>query len=54
MYFLGSNHKETMQLSENIVLDVVDCLKLSGVDIDRNLSFNSHITRICKKAGKYI
>ena len=52
--FFGSKDKETLRLSENIVLDVVDCVKLLGVDIDRNLSFNSHITRICKKAGRHI
>ncbi len=52
--FFGSKNKETLRLSENIALDVVDCVKLLGVNIDRNLSFNSHITRICKKAGKHI
>ncbi len=51
--FFGSNDKETLRLSENIVLDVVYCVKLLGVDTDRNLSFNSHIIRICKKAGKH-
>ncbi len=41
--FFGSKNKETLRLSENIALDVVDCVKLLGVDINRNLSFNSHI-----------
>ncbi len=52
--FFGSKHKETLRLSENIALDVVDCVKLLGVDIDLNLYFNSHITSICKKVGKHI
>ena len=49
------NKKKMLALSENIALDVVDCVDtLLGVDIDSNLSFISHITRICKKAGKHI
>ncbi len=45
--------KESLQFSESITLDVVDCVKLLGVDIDKKLTFSSHIGRICKKAGKH-
>ncbi len=48
--FFGSKDKKPLQLSENIVFRVVDCVKLLGVDIDSNLSFNSNITRICDNA----
>ncbi len=44
---------ETLQLSESITLGIVDCVKLLGIDIDKKLTFSSHIARICKKAGKH-
>ncbi len=34
----GSTEKESLQLSESITLDVVGCVKLLGVDIDKKLS----------------
>ncbi len=52
----GSREKETLELSESIALDVVDRVKLFGVDIDKKLTFSSHIASnicICKVAGEH-
>ncbi len=48
---IGSKEKENLQLSESITLDVVDSVKLLGVDIDKKLTFSSHKAHICKKPG---
>ncbi len=49
---MSHRKKETLQLSESITLDVVDCVKLLGVDIHKKLELSSHIARVCNKAGK--
>ena len=38
----------------NSVISCEDVVKLLGVDIDFNLTFDSHIKNICKKAGQQI
>ena len=38
----------------NSVISCEDVVKLLGVDIDCNLTFDSHIKNICKKAGQQI
>ncbi len=30
-------------------IDAFDCLKLLGADIDKDLNFSTHISRLCKK-----
>jgi len=52
---LGSANSEPIQLSiSNTQISPVNCVKLLGKHIDKDLKFNTHITNLCKKASRQI
>ncbi len=45
----GNTEDRRLELTGGTELDAVDCVKLLGVDIDKDLNFRTHISRLCKK-----
>ncbi len=49
----GATRDRRLELTGGFELNALDCEKLLGVDIDKDLSFNATISRLCKKkSGK--
>ncbi len=41
-----------LHIQDGVDLKSERCVKLLGVDVDQSLSFNDHLSRTCKKAGR--
>ena len=53
MILSKQNHKMSITVNDNVI-DSSECVKLLGVHIDNKLTFNHHITVMCKKIGRQI
>ena len=51
--FDKTNISRTLNLDDNEIMSE-QCVKLLGVNIDKNLNFSSHVSATCKKAGKQL
>ena len=52
--FLSSLDVNSDMTRETFSIRILNSPKLLGVTIDTNLSFNEHVSKICKKAGMKI
>ena len=55
MMFLGHDTKQPINIEiDGINIQSADCVKLLGVFIDKKLSFNEHISNLCKSGNNKI
>ena len=54
MMLLGTNEKNIKLTVEGFTIDQSDSVKLLGVTLDKNLSFQEHINNVCVRARKSI
>ncbi len=54
-FFSRNNHIEGIHIElDDVTLYSTDCTKLLGLNIDRKLTFNYHISELCKKAARQL
>ncbi len=45
----GTTENRRLELTGGIEVDALDCVKLLRVDIDKDLNFSTHISKLCKQ-----
>jgi hypothetical protein len=48
------NHTTQLTLNDQTVFDQEDCVKLLGVNVDKQISFKFHVNDVCRKAGQQL